>query len=964
MMTKPLGSLERGPCAEWLDVALLPSAPGDWTFLIAGDGCDAESNLCATLRALDFRVETADGSDLLSPLTQRDQTILLAETTWLAAQVPRIHPLPTARTGRPLVVGVVDTGDRACLLQACRAGAVLLLDRPLDAGRLLSELAGLAWMPRVPYRVLLIDAASERLERHADLLRAVGCEVFASAEALAALNLLDQCAPEVCILGQEASADDHSDIAVLLRYQSAFTDVPMIHLSRLEADVEPPLAASAAAGCLDMPVMPPAMQHLIQIVLQRARACRRHQGAAKRDADPTATPARPKEPRRDTTEHSRHYRILIAEDNLANQALLRMQVEALGHEVDTANDGPAALAKWKAGGHDLLLTDLNMPGMDGLALTRSIRAAEQEYGGHLPIIAITATEQPETLAACHLSGMDDVLPKPIKLDDLRRRLAPWLSHAIHSGAVAAAASPSSIADATLDTDYIIRLVGDIGQAQMRGLIDLFTATARVELRGCRNPRHASDARHLALTMHKLKSSARMVGALHFAVLAERLEATVDTSPPDMVSVLIAELDNAIGDVETAAQRLVTSPASTLTKTAPTGMLPETLPRCVLVVDDDDIARRQTSLLLDAMGIPEVRTIDNSEGALAEIDRAKSADIDLLITDLNMPGMDGVEFVRGLAKRGYTGDLVISSGVDEPLLRTAADLVRARGLYLRGAVKKPLTRDALARLLMIPRERVVRPPPSASQDLSSQDILDGIRADTFCMHFQPKVDASTLQVMGVEALARWSRDGVPVGPDVFIGTAERHALIAPLSNLLLTKTLLDGARLVAAGFPLTIAFNLSPLWLSDIHLPEFILDLIQLTSFPADRLILEITESSLLADLDTSMDVLTRLRLKGFKLSIDDFGTGYSSMEQLQRIPFSELKLDRSFVHGAAERPAVRAILAASIEMARKLHLTTVAEGVETQADLDLVRGLGCDLVQGWLIAKPMPVEELIVWLQG
>ncbi len=101
----------------------------------------------------------------------------------------------------------------------------------------------------------------------------------------------------------------------------------------------------------------------------------------------------------------------------------------------------------------------------------------------------------------------------------------------------------------------------------------------------------------------------------------------------------------------------------------------------------------------------------------------------------------------------------------------------------------------------------------------------------------------------------------------------------------------------------------------------------------------------------------------FKLSIDDFGTGYSSIDQLQRIPFDELKLDRSFVQRAAQSTASRTILASSLEMARKLGLTTVAEGVETQADLDLVRGLGCHLVQGWLIAKAMPAEDLILWLK-
>ncbi|MFI3119638.1 MAG: EAL domain-containing protein, partial [Methylococcaceae bacterium] len=97
--------------------------------------------------------------------------------------------------------------------------------------------------------------------------------------------------------------------------------------------------------------------------------------------------------------------------------------------------------------------------------------------------------------------------------------------------------------------------------------------------------------------------------------------------------------------------------------------------------------------------------------------------------------------------------------------------------------------------------------------------------------------------------------------------------------------------------------------------------------------------------------------------IDDFGTGYSSLEQLQRIPFSELKLDRSFVQGASEKPATRAILASTLSMAMKLKLSTVAEGVETRQDLDLVRGLGCDLIQGWYIAKAMPMEQLLIWLK-
>jgi EAL domain-containing protein (putative c-di-GMP-specific phosphodiesterase class I) len=115
-------------------------------------------------------------------------------------------------------------------------------------------------------------------------------------------------------------------------------------------------------------------------------------------------------------------------------------------------------------------------------------------------------------------------------------------------------------------------------------------------------------------------------------------------------------------------------------------------------------------------------------------------------------------------------------------------------------------------------------------------------------------------------------------------------------------------------------------------------------------------------LTTALDVLSRLRLKGFGLSIDDFGIGYSSFEQLGRIPFTEMKLDRSFVCKGAEDGAARAILESSMDMAHKLNLSTVAEGVETELDLKLVRSLGCDLIQGYLIARPMPVKDLIVWL--
>ena len=655
-------------------------------------------------------------------------------------------------------------------------------------------------------------------------------------------------------------------------------------------------------------------------------------------------------------------RILVAEDNPANQAILRMQLDVLGYEADIAGDGSAALNKWKAGGHDLVLIDRNMPGMNGLALARAIRASEKESGAYVPLIAITAIHHPEELAACLDAGMDDALPKPIELDDLRRMLGRWLPQA-SPASIRNDAANSQVAEtkAVLDTDYLARVVGTLDAKPAAEIIDLFTSTARDDLAACREHLDAGNGRQLAGIMHKLKSSARMVGAFRCASLAETIEHLAKENKPEAAAMLLAEFDYALNDVEHALSRLPLARAPSAG--SPSAPANDGLPQRVLVVDDDPMARRQVAMLLASLGVGNVLSVAGGKAAMTEVSRPGNG-IDLIITDLNMPEMDGIEFLRRLAEIGYRYGLIIYSGVEEKLQQIAADLAKAKGLRLRGTIKKPMTQDMLAALLAAACEQAKAPARPAKVAISSNDILEGIRHDEFTVHFQPKVDAGTLRVIGVEALARWRHNGSSVSPDHFIDIAEQSGLIGALSEVLVTKAIIGGARLSDAGFPLSVAVNLSMNWLSDINLPEFIMANIQATGFKVENLTLEITETGVMTDIAASLDVTTRLRLKGFKLSIDDFGTGYSSMDQLQRFPFSELKLDYSFVHDAAEIPAKRAILASSIDMAKKLNLLIVAEGVETQSDLDLVRGLGCDQVQGWHIAKAMPVEELIPWLRN
>jgi len=192
-------------------------------------------------------------------------------------------------------------------------------------------------------------------------------------------------------------------------------------------------------------------------------------------------------------------------------------------------------------------------------------------------------------------------------------------------------------------------------------------------------------------------------------------------------------------------------------------------------------------------------------------------------------------------------------------------------------------------------------------------------------------------------------------------AEREGLIHDLSLSVIEQAFADAARWNAQGLHLSLAVNLSPLMLQDAALVGELSTLLERHRLDARQVVLEITESSVVDFMGVALGVLARLRLKGFGLSIDDYGTGFSSMQQLARIPFSELKIDRAFVHGAHERTNLRVILQSALDMSRQLGLTTVAEGVETEEDWRLVKDSGCRVGQGFLLAPALPADQLVGW---
>jgi diguanylate cyclase (GGDEF)-like protein/PAS domain S-box-containing protein len=244
-----------------------------------------------------------------------------------------------------------------------------------------------------------------------------------------------------------------------------------------------------------------------------------------------------------------------------------------------------------------------------------------------------------------------------------------------------------------------------------------------------------------------------------------------------------------------------------------------------------------------------------------------------------------------------------------------------------------------------------------------ELRDAIQEGGLELHFQPKIDCRTEQVVGVEALVRWRHpDHGLMGPDLFIPIAEHSGLMAPLTTWVIAEALSWADRWAERGRRLGVAVNLSARQLQDRQLPESIAGAIRGHQASAGRLQIELTESAVMADAERAMEILGRLSAMGIRLSIDDFGTGYSSLSYLRQLPVDEIKIDRSFVTELARSDSDVVIVRSIIDLGHNLGLTVVAEGVEEEGALAILTQLGCDVVQGYHLSRPLPPLELMDWL--
>lgn len=243
-----------------------------------------------------------------------------------------------------------------------------------------------------------------------------------------------------------------------------------------------------------------------------------------------------------------------------------------------------------------------------------------------------------------------------------------------------------------------------------------------------------------------------------------------------------------------------------------------------------------------------------------------------------------------------------------------------------------------------------------------ELSEAIGQDQLVLHYQPKITLADGTLEGVEALVRWQHPRLGLlPPDAFVPLAEQHGLMRALTMDVIDQALRQERRWCEAGPAVPVAVNLSPTNLLDTRLPEDVTDLLTRHGVAAELLELEITEETLMRDVERGLDVLARLSESGILLALDDYGTGYSSLGQLRRLPVRELKIDRSFVMQIRESPDDAAIVQSTIQLGRSLGLHVVAEGVETAEHLELLSGYGCHSAQGFYIGRPMPPDALERW---
>jgi EAL domain-containing protein (putative c-di-GMP-specific phosphodiesterase class I) len=376
---------------------------------------------------------------------------------------------------------------------------------------------------------------------------------------------------------------------------------------------------------------------------------------------------------------------------------------------------------------------------------------------------------------------------------------------------------------------------------------------------------------------------------------------------------------------------------------------------LLVLDDHPDLQEFIAQAAEGLGYDVQRT-----GSEPEL-RACYAQFEptVIVLDLRLPDCDGIEVLRWLGRQRCKAAVIVASGMDRRVLCSAEDLGRTFGLKMAGAAQKPIRLDTLEALLSPLRVKTRR--------YLDMDVARALDRGQLRVHYQPKIRRSPggWSVVAIEALLRWEHpEHGLVYPDDFIGIAERHGLIGALTDFVLQTGIEQIGQWNGLGLELNLSVNLSPKLVTDVDFPDRLDQLLDQLGVQGEQLTIEVTETAALSQPERTLDILTRLRVKQIGLSLDDFGTGYSSLTQLYKMPFNEIKIDKSLGMDLPQTPEAKSIVHAIIELGHNLGMQVCCEGVENELALEFLHEVNCDFAQGYCIARPMAADSIPAWVRG
>ena len=379
----------------------------------------------------------------------------------------------------------------------------------------------------------------------------------------------------------------------------------------------------------------------------------------------------------------------------------------------------------------------------------------------------------------------------------------------------------------------------------------------------------------------------------------------------------------------------------------------------LILEDDPLQRKILVKSLEKLGITEPKEAADGHHALSLL---KELEPNIIFCDLKMPGMDGVEFIRRASDLGINSSLVITSGLEGSLQSSIENMAKSYGFKVLGRLEKPIKPQELENVIGLYDDKSLPPSYQAFEIYSLDRVLDAIDQGEIYPYYQPKVCFKTNDWVGAEALARWvSPEQGLISPAAFIPVLEKEGKTELLLVTILEHSISQCRKWLDMDKSISVSVNFSAKDLVDLSITERVMGLLCWKKVPPELLTIEVTESAVVDDLGKVVENLARLRMHGVNISIDDFGTGFSSMEQLSKLPFNELKIDMSFVRDCNTNKQHRAIVESNLQLAKRLGMKTVAEGVEARAHWDILKELSADVCQGFYTARPMEGDDCITW---